>query len=238
MAESIFTTQTPAGQFNDGNSITLGTVFRSDVNGKVTGSRFFRSTVNPAGTFIGGLFTITAEGAGVELARVPYGATVAGWNTALFAAPVDIVAGTLYVAVYWSPRDYVASSNVFAAPITNGHLTAIQAGTPYANGRFAFPAADLVFPASSGNTANYFADVLFEPSNSRSAIETTTVADTATRILAAGRAVGDALTPAGSVAAAFAGAGPLRAAAHSISVTSKPALITATTVQASVRRTV
>lgn len=160
MTETLFGNAVPAGvDFSDGGGIALGTVFRSDVDGTVTHSRFYRSTTAPA-TVIGGLFTL----AGGELARVTYAAPAAGWNQAAFAAPVPIVAGAHYIAAYYSSLNYVATSNYFAVDRPNGsHLTATKQGAPGANGRYAFPATDLVVPVSDGNVTCYFADIVFEP---------------------------------------------------------------------------
>lgn len=160
MTETLFGNAVPAGvDFSDGGGIALGTVFRSDVDGTVTHSRFFRSTTAPA-TVVGGLFTL----AGGELARVTHAGPAAGWNQAAFAAPVPIVAGMHYIAAYYSSSSYVATSGHFTADRPNGsHLTATRDGATGANGRYAFPATDLVVPLSDGNGTCYFADIVFEP---------------------------------------------------------------------------
>lgn len=163
MAESLFTSQVPANlDAADGNTIVTATVVRFATAGTVTGIRWWGPTVVGV-TCKGGLFTITGESTGAELARANFGAVTGGaWNTTTFSSPVDVAANAEYVAAVWSDH-YVATSNFFATALTNGNITGIADSAPFRNGRFLFPAADLAFPPSTFGKACYFVDVLFLP---------------------------------------------------------------------------
>jgi hypothetical protein len=146
---NLFSAQTPSTtDANDNQGITLTTRFVSDVDGNVTGVRFYRSVTAPTSA-IGVLYS----DAGVELARATFGTLTTGWNSVTFATPVGTTAGSYYRAGYWSSGPYVYSSAVFASPVVNAHLT----GT---GGYYGYSAS----PASGNQQFNdngYFADVLF-----------------------------------------------------------------------------
>ena len=100
--------------------VEIGVKFRSDVNGTITGIRFYKSSTN-TGTHIGDLWTST----GTLLAQATFtGETASGWQQVNFATPVAIAANTTYVASYHAPNghyaeddNYFASSGVDTAPL-------------------------------------------------------------------------------------------------------------------------
>jgi hypothetical protein len=149
---SLFTAQTPATtDATDGQGITLSTRFTSDLDGNVTGVRFYRAATAPT-SVIGLLYS----DAGVELARATFGTLTTGWNSVNFATPVAVNAGTYYRAAYFSSGPYVASNGFFASPVVNGHLT----GTGGYYGYSATPTSG----TQQFNNGSYFADVLFAAS--------------------------------------------------------------------------
>jgi hypothetical protein len=146
---NLYSTQTPTtADANDGQGITLSTRLTSDVDGNVTGIRFYRAATAPTSA-IGLLYSE----AGAELARATFGTLATGWNSVTFTTPVATTAGTYYRAAYWSSSPYAYTSGQFTATVTNGHLT----GT---GGYYAYGASPTFGTAQSGGNG-YFADVLF-----------------------------------------------------------------------------
>jgi hypothetical protein len=166
VTESIFTVQVPAnGDLNDGVDYTLGTLFTSAVNGTVDGIRWRYPHTSPASAIIGILYQFIDDSNGTELARATFTNTpvLDDWNTVNFAVPVNITAGTKYVAAIWTPGQYVSTSNFFTVALTNGDLTALADDAAAHNGRFIFSVGSPAYPTFSFNSSCYFADVLFTP---------------------------------------------------------------------------
>lgn len=181
MAESIFTSQTPATpDANDGAS-TLGTVFTVAVNGTIDGCRWFAPTVAPTGTVQALLYQWTNDATGTLLAQTNFGAITPGaWNTVNYAAPVAVVPGQRYVTCIFTPDHYAFTNFVFtSAPIVNGNLTAVQdnpGGNPH-NGKFIQNAAP-TYPTNEFRQSNYFVDVLFTASASATGVPIGTADET------------------------------------------------------------
>jgi len=90
----------------DGNPVTLGVKFRSDVSGNVTGIRFYKGSGNN-GSHIGLLYSST----GALLAQATFtGETASGWQQVNFSSSVAISANTTYVAAYFSTSGYANTS--------------------------------------------------------------------------------------------------------------------------------
>jgi hypothetical protein len=140
----------------DGNPVELGVKFTSDLNGSITGLRFYKAATN-AGTHIGNLWTST----GTPLASVTFSnETASGWQTASFSKPVSVTAGTTYVASYFAPfGHYSYTPGGFGSSIDNPPLHGLSNGTS-ANGVYAYSLAS-TFPTSTYNATNYSIDVLF-----------------------------------------------------------------------------
>ena len=93
-----------------------------------------------------------------------------GWQQLTFSTPVDITAGTTYVASYYAPRGhYSASSAYFFMPSPTGGNTldspplhALSANSGGANGVYTYAGAT-TFPTSTYNGENYAVDVVFTP---------------------------------------------------------------------------
>jgi hypothetical protein len=167
VAESIFTSQTPATPLANDGASTLGTVFTAAVNGTIDGCRWFAPSTIPTGTVQALLYQWTNDATGTLLAQTNFGViTPSAWNTVNYAAPVAIVAGQRYVTCIFTPNNYCFTNFVFtSAPIVNGNLTAVQdnpAGNPH-NGKFIQNAAP-TYPTNEFRQSNYFVDVLFTAS--------------------------------------------------------------------------
>ena len=144
----------------DADAVEVGTKFRSDVAGQVTGVRFYKGSGN-TGTHVGRLWSES----GTNLGTVTFtGETSTGWQTATFASPVTITANTTYVVSYFAPDGrYAADAGYFAAAGTdNGSLHALRDGADGPNGVYRYGSGG-GFPSSSWQASNYWVDVLFTP---------------------------------------------------------------------------
>jgi hypothetical protein len=153
---SVFpSTSTPASVDNsDLNAVTLGMKFYSDVDGQVTGVRFYKGAAS--GTHVGTLWTAT----GTKLAQVTFSnESASGWQQANFATPVSIKANTTYVISYHAPvGKYAYSSRYF----TSTQIDRIPLHVPGgASGVYAYGSSP-AFPNQSYNNNNYWVDVVFK----------------------------------------------------------------------------
>ncbi|WP_127500641.1 DUF4082 domain-containing protein [Actinoplanes solisilvae] len=141
---------TPA--IKDSGAISLGVKFTPNADGEVIGIRFFKGTGN-GGTHTGSLWTAT----GGRLRQATFvGESSSGWQTVYFDEPVDVAAGTSYVASYFAPRgNYAVSNGFFNTNWTNGPLSAPGGG----NGVYLYGSDG--WPQSSWNNTNYWVDPLF-----------------------------------------------------------------------------
>ena len=98
---------------SDPNAVSLGVKFRSDVNGFITGIRFYKGSAN-TGTHVGSLWT----SGGQLLATATFtNETASGWQQVNFATPAAITANTVYVASYHAPNGgYAANSSTTLPP--------------------------------------------------------------------------------------------------------------------------
>src|SRR5262245_13036078 len=156
------TTVPPIPDAGDANPYELGVKFKSDIDGFITGIRYYKSAAN-TGTHLGNLWTT----GGALLATATFtGESQSGWQQVLFNAPVPITAGTTYVASYHTnvghyaaTNDYFTSASVDSPPL---HApTSLIAG-----GNGVFHAGESGFPTQSFRDTNYWVDVVFSPTNS------------------------------------------------------------------------
>jgi len=145
---------------SDAAAVELGVKFTADVDGVITGIRFYKGTGN-TGTHVGKLWS----GGGTLLASATFGAeTASGWQQANFVTPVAITAGMTYVAAYFAPNGhYAADAGYFASSgRDNNPLHALSGTTAGGNGVYTYGAAG-GFPSSSYASTNYWVDVVFTP---------------------------------------------------------------------------
>ncbi len=140
----------------DGTPIELGVRFKTQVNGYVTGVRFYKEA-GMDDTHLGNLWGPT----GNLLASATFiNETSSGWQDVIFSSPVQITADTLYTASYYSPAGkYLADHNTFASDKNNYPLTAPSSP---GNGVFAYGSDS--YPTSSYQASNYWVDVTFRAS--------------------------------------------------------------------------
>jgi N,N-dimethylformamidase beta subunit-like protein/uncharacterized protein DUF4082/fibronectin type III domain protein len=154
---TIFDLATPSvADSGDTTAVELGVKFRADYDGLVTGVRFYKAAAN-TGTHVGSLWSAS----GTRLAQATFtGESASGWQSATFASPVAITAGTTYVASYFAPAGhYSANAQGLAAGADNPPLHAI-ANPSSADGVYAY-ATSSTFPSSAYNATNYWVDVLY-----------------------------------------------------------------------------
>jgi hypothetical protein len=150
MFESDATPATP--DVNDNSAIELGAQFQADVNGWVTGIRFYKGTGN-TGTHTGTLWSST----GTVLATGTFtNETASGWQTLQFSTPVAVTPGTTYVVSYFAPNgNYAATGAFFNQQYDNSPLHGLSGQ----NGVYAYGSSQ--FPTRSYNSTNYWVDVVF-----------------------------------------------------------------------------
>jgi Domain of unknown function (DUF4082) len=145
----------------DTQATELGVKFRSDLNGVITGIRFYKSSSN-TGTHIGTLWDST----GKKLAQATFSnETASGWQQVTFSTPVTITANTVYVASYHTNVGHYANDdNFFAkAGVDNGSLHALSEAVSGGNGVYKYSATP-AFPNSKNQSTNYWVDVVFATS--------------------------------------------------------------------------
>src|SRR5262245_18644822 len=154
-------TAVPAGADTDTNAVEVGTKFRSDVAGYITGLRFYKFA-NNTGTHTGHLWSRT----GTLLATATFAnETASGWQQVTLATPVAITANTTYIASYHAPiGHYAVNSAYFAsAGVDNAPLHALANGIDAGNGVYAYGAAG-TFPNQTFNSECYWVDVVYATS--------------------------------------------------------------------------
>jgi hypothetical protein len=144
---------------NDSAAVEVGTRFRSDVDGLVTGIRFYKGATN-TGTHVGHLWS----NSGQLLATATFtGESASGWQEVSLSAPVAITAGTTYVVSYHAPRgNYAVNDQQFlSAGVDNAPLHALRNGVDGGNGVYGYGASG-TFPNGVYRSEGYWVDVVFE----------------------------------------------------------------------------
>ena len=157
---SIWSNSTTPATVSDPDTaaVELGVKFRTDVDGFVTGLRFYKGSAN-TGTHVGHLWT----SGGTLLAQATFsGESASGWQQVSLASPAAVAAGTTYVASYHAPNGrYAADGGYFAgSAVDNPPLTALRDGQDGPNSIYKYGASGS-FPDQSFNATNYWVDVVF-----------------------------------------------------------------------------
>ncbi|NUM70785.1 MAG: DUF4082 domain-containing protein [Ignavibacteriaceae bacterium] len=150
---SIFTTQTPVGEFNDG-PYELGVKFTVSQVSKLRFIKYYRMG-GESGTHTGHLWDENGD----LLATAAFtDETATGWQNAELTQDVFLSPGITYIASVNSNFTYAASAQqALQNPVINGVLSTVADN---ANGVYGTPG---LFPVSSYNNTNYFRDVTVEP---------------------------------------------------------------------------
>ncbi|MBR0739354.1 DUF4082 domain-containing protein [Bradyrhizobium liaoningense] len=159
---------------NDGAPLEVGMKFTSAAAGNITALKFYRST-GDTGPDLLDLWSAT----GTKLASATFTNTSAsGWQTVTLTTPVSIAANTTYIVSYHTDGAYVVTNNYFTSAVTNGVLTAPSTTTAGGNGVYAYGGTSTngIFPTSTWNASNYWADVVFSTSTGGTPSNTTPTA--------------------------------------------------------------
>ncbi len=150
----------------DTNAVELGVKFQSDVDGFITGIRFYKSSTN-TGEHVGSLWSSD----GTLLAQATFtNETASGWQQVNFATPVAITANTVYVASYHTNvGQYSVDEGYFALPYANGPLSALGDGESGGNGVYLYGPGG--FPTNTYKSSNYWVDVVFTTSGEPALLE-------------------------------------------------------------------
>jgi hypothetical protein len=185
-------TPAKAAETTDNAALEVGVKFRAQVDGKVTALRFYKGSTN-AGTHVGHLWTRT----GTLLASATFtNETATGWQQVALSSPVQITAGTTYVASYYAPRgNYAVDEDFFTGRgVDSPPLRALADGEDGGNGLYGYGALG-TFPAGTYRSENYWIDVVFDTNGPD------TTPPTVTSVLPAAGATG--VAPAVNVTATF-----------------------------------
>jgi len=148
---------TPAAISADASAVEVGVRFRSDVDGYITGLRFYKGPEN-TGTHIGNLWT----NSGTLLASMTFThETASGWQQVALTKPVAITADMTYVVSYHTDTGHYAVDDGYFATsdLYNPPLRALQDGVDGPNGVYLYGAGG--FPTDTANSFNYWVDVVF-----------------------------------------------------------------------------
>jgi hypothetical protein len=151
---NLFGDLAPTQSTNDNQAIEVGVRFRADVDGFVTGLRYYGAA--SSAPRVGHLWT---EG-GTQLASATFvGDSLVGWHTVSLSPAVRVTKDTTYVASFLSTDGtYYADPGFFNAAFDAAPLHA-PAG---ANGVYKYGGG---FPTDSFDATSYGADVLFTPTD-------------------------------------------------------------------------
>src|SRR5262249_34858896 len=142
----------------DTAAVEVGVKFRSDVNGFITGLRFYKSAAN-TGTHVGHLWTRD----GTLLSSATFTSeSASGWQQVSFPTAIAITAGTTYVASYFAPNGrYAVGVDAFTiSGVDSPPLHVLKDGDDGGNGVFSYGSSG-AFPTSSFRSSNYWVDVIF-----------------------------------------------------------------------------
>ena len=140
------------------SAVELGIRFRADVDGLVTGIRFYKASTN-TGIHVGNLWS----NSGAKLASATFSnETASGWQQVSFATPVAITANTFYVASYHTTTGHYSDDlNYFVNKgVDNPPLHSPTDGLNGYNGVYAYGSGSS-FPNQGWMSSNYWVDVTF-----------------------------------------------------------------------------
>ncbi|HSA52168.1 MAG TPA: DUF4082 domain-containing protein [Yinghuangia sp.] len=158
---SLFGSTNPGiGPDSEAISVELGVRFVPKTNGRVLGVKYWKDAAN-TGVHKGYLWDTTT---GTYTTATFQNETASGWQQVLFAAPVDVTAGTTYIASYLAPNGrYTATTGFFNQPHDSEQLTAPASTGGQGNGVYHAGPGGTVMPNNSWNASNYWVDPIFQP---------------------------------------------------------------------------
>ncbi|GAA1336907.1 hypothetical protein GCM10009660_18180 [Catellatospora bangladeshensis] len=141
---------------DDGGAYELGVRFTPSTDGRITGVKFHKGSGN-TGTHTGTIWS--ADGAPLRTGTFG-GETASGWQTLTFDAPLQVTAGTTYVASYTAPHGHYSVNHGYFAgyTATSPPLTAPATAEGAPNGLYRVGSG---FPTDSYQGNHYWVDVVF-----------------------------------------------------------------------------
>ncbi len=150
--------------YNDGAALELGMRFQSSAPASLLGLRYYRAPGDSADTDVrqGHLWTE----AGGLLATVTFtsGPGQSGWQVATLSSPITLQAGATYVVSYQTADNYLATGNFFDSTVTAPFGVLSTPSGP--NGVYAGGGQ---FPWQTYDAANYWVDVVVDPTDASNA---------------------------------------------------------------------
>jgi len=148
---------TPETPFMSSSPVNVGIKFRSDINGFITGMRFYKGFGNN-GTHTASLYS----SAGTLLAQATFsGETASGWQQVNFSSPVSIGANTTYVASLFTTTGYAVNFGYLTGKgVDNAPLHALASGVDGGNGVYAYGSSPQL-PWATYADSNYWVDIVF-----------------------------------------------------------------------------
>lgn len=164
MADSLYTTETPAGETAESPGPTLGTVIIPAVAGTITHLKWYVPSVLPTNS-AAFPFLLYDSASNNLLASEVVALSAPGWITVPLTNPQHVNANQAFIPCVYTGSQYVFSAAYFnSSGRTIGNLTAPQSSADpqgIGNGRFRSSANG--FPSSTFNGNNYWTDVVFVP---------------------------------------------------------------------------
>ncbi|HEY3062619.1 MAG TPA: DUF4082 domain-containing protein, partial [Chloroflexota bacterium] len=145
----------------DGSALELGLHFKPQLDGTITGIKFFKGDASNGGIHVGHLWTST----GTLLSTATFGGeTASGWQSVNLPGPVAVTAGTDYVVSYFAPQGHYAGDIGAFATLDRdvGPLLAPHSTTTIPNGVFNASGTG-GFPTGTFQGTNYWVDVIYSP---------------------------------------------------------------------------
>eukprot|EP01036_Dinobryon_divergens_P031120 gene31120-40469_t len=151
---TAYSTTIPTNFYAD-TSVELGLQFYSDVDGYVTGVRFYKSS-SQTGTFTGSLWST----AGALISTANFATlTSSGWQTVNFPSVKKINAMTPYIVSFHSATGFYLDLNIFT--LANGSARSLNNYPLHATQSFYVYGTAVAFPVST-HGSQYWVDVLFK----------------------------------------------------------------------------
>ena len=146
-------TTTPAvASSGDASAVEVGVKFRSQVNGTITGFRFYKGAAN-TGTHTGHLWSFTGSTHTLLGTAVFSNETTTGWQRVDLTPAVAVAANTDYIVSYHSTSgNYSVDLDYFLnAGVNNPPLRALRNGENFGNGLFGYGPSG-TFPSNEPNS--------------------------------------------------------------------------------------